>query len=380
MRTLIDSMRVAAGRRSRRHMAAVVLAAWAGVGSAGAQAAMGLSEIAATATDGPVTLYYPSGAEARPLQRGPFTLSVAAQGAPQRGNGRLVVISHGSGGAPWVHADLARSLVEAGFVVALPEHRADNYKDDSHPGPDSWTLRPAEVSRAIDAVGRDARFAPLLRLDKVGVYGMSAGGHTALSMAGGRWSPAGFKQHCEADLAADFQTCVGLITRLNGGLFDGLKKSVALAVIRHRFDDSVMRSHSDPRVAAVVAGVPAAADFDMASLAVPRVPLGLVTAQQDRWLVPRFHSDRVLAACQPCEHLADLPTGGHGALLSPLPPGLTGLLGDLLNDPPGFDRSAMPEVDRKITAFFSRHLLAGPAAPQAAITSMAATAVKSSRH
>jgi predicted dienelactone hydrolase len=366
MRTLIDSMRVAAGRRSRRHMAAVVLAAWAGVGSVGAQAAMGLGEIAATATDGPVTLYYPSGAEARPLQRGPFTLNVAAQGAALRGNGRLVVISHGSGGAPWVHADLARSLVEAGFVVALPEHRADNYRDDSHPGPDSWKLRPAEVSRAIDAVGRDARFAPLLKLDKVGVYGMSAGGHTALSMAGGRWSPAGFKQHCEADLVADFQSCVGLITRLNGGQFDGLKKSVALAVIRHRFDDPVMRSHSDPRVAAVVAGVPASADFDMASLAVPRVPLGLVTAQLDRWLVPRFHSDRVLAACKPCEHIVDLPNGGHGALLSPLPPGLTGLLGDMLNDPPGFDRSAMPEVDRKITAFFSRHLLVDAAAPPAA--------------
>jgi len=43
-------------------------------------------------------------------------------------------------------------------------------------------------------------------------------------------------------------------------------------------------------------------------------------------------------------------------LLSPLPPGLTGLTGDMLNDPPGFDRSQMPEVDHKITAFFVKHL------------------------
>ena len=381
MRTFSDP-NCPAGYRSAWRMAALALAVCVCVGSSGALAGMGLGEIAATAADGPVTLYYPSSAEARPLQRGPFTLNVAVQGAPLRGNGRLVVISHGSGGAPWVHADLARSLVDAGFVVAMPEHHADNYKDDSDPGPDSWTLRPAEVSRAIDAVGRDARFAPLLKLDKVGVYGMSAGGHTALSMAGGRWSPAGFKQHCEADLVADFQSCVGLITRLNGGIFNGLKKAVALAVIRHRFDDPVMRSHSDPRVAAVVAGVPSAADFDMVSLAAPRVPLGLVTAQQDRWLVPRFHSDRVLAACKPCEHIADLPTGGHGALLSPLPPGLTGLLGDLLNDPTGFDRSAMPEVDRKITAFFGRHLLGEPVAPQAAAPGPQAAMIepRSSRH
>jgi predicted dienelactone hydrolase len=165
--------------------------------------------------------------------------------------------------------------------VALPEHRADNYKDDRDPGPDSWTRRPFEVSRAIDAVGRDRRFAPWLDLDKVGVYSVSADGHTALELAGGHWSPAGFMRHCEADLAADFAACVGLITRLDGGPLDGLKEAIARAVIRHRFADESVRSHTDPRVAAVVAAVPFAADFDMASLASPIVPLGLVTARQD---------------------------------------------------------------------------------------------------
>ena len=81
-----------------------------------ARAAVGLSEIAATAVDGPVTLYYPSSAAPQPVRRGRITLDVAADGTPLRGNGRLVVLSHGSGGSPWVHADLARSLVEAGFA------------------------------------------------------------------------------------------------------------------------------------------------------------------------------------------------------------------------------------------------------------------------
>ncbi|MBI3728214.1 MAG: dienelactone hydrolase [Burkholderiales bacterium] len=322
-----------------------------------AWASVGLAEIAPTATDGTITLYYPSHAPEQQIHRGRFQFNLAEHAEPVRGNGHLIIISHGSGGSPWVHADLARSMVEAGFIVAMPEHRGDNYKDDSHPGPDSWTLRPAEVSRTIDAVGRDPRFAPLLTVDKVGMYGMSAGGHTALSMAGGRWSPAGFMQHCEEDLVNDFHSCVGLITRLNGGMFDGLKKWLALMVIRSRFSDATMREHHDPRVAAVVAGVPAAADFDMASLQNSSVPLGLVTAGQDRWLVPRFHSGRVLAACQTCEHIADLPEAGHGSLLSPLPPNLTGLVGDMLNDPPGFDRGQMPEVDKKITAFFEKHLL-----------------------
>ncbi len=331
--------------------------ALAGLCSAPAEAAMGLTQLPATATDGPVTIYYPTKDEAKPIQRGFAKLLVAVEGTPERGNGRLVVISHGSGGAPWVHADIARTLVDAGFVVAMPEHYADNYRDDSRPGPDSWTLRPAEVSRVIDAVGRDPRFAPFLNLDKVGVYGMSAGGHTVLTLAGGRWSPALFKRHCEAHLEEDFQSCVGLITRLTGGMLDGLKKWAALAVIRHRFDDETLRSHSDPRIAVAVAGVPSSADFDMSSLEHPAIPLGLVTAQKDQWLHPRFHSDRVLAACKTCTLIADLPTAGHGALLSPLPTGFTGLIGELLNDPPGFDRSQMGAVNEKITEFLSRYLL-----------------------
>src|SRR5437879_936060 len=148
---------------------------------AAVQAAVGVTEIASKDGD-PVTVFYPSSAEEKALKRGPFTLHFAPQGAPVRGNGRLVVVSHGSGGAPWPHSDLARALVESGFVVAAPEHRGDNYKDMSAVGPESWKRRPAEVSRAIDAVGQDARCAPPLARDKVGMFGMSAGGATAPSL------------------------------------------------------------------------------------------------------------------------------------------------------------------------------------------------------
>lgn len=335
----------------------IALLVGAGACTAPAQADVGLSTIAAHQDVGTITIYYPSSSPARPVRRGPFMMMLAEEGAPVRGNGRLIVISHGSGGSPWVHSDLARALVDAGFVVAMPAHRGDNYLDSGSPGPDSWTRRPAEVSQAVNEVERDARFGPLLALDKVGVYGMSAGGHTALSMAGGRWSPARFKQHCETDLAQDFQSCVGLATRLTGGWLDGVKKAVALAIIRHRFDDAAPREHHDARIAAVVAAVPAAADFDIDSLTTPPIPLALITARQDRWLIPRFHGERVLAACQTCIRLADLADGGHGAMLSPLPPGLSGLEGNMLDDPPGFDRTRMAQVDQAIAAFFSQHLL-----------------------
>lgn len=321
-----------------------------------AAASVGLTELPGKDGDGPVTVFYPSAAEAQPTKRGPFTLTVAANAPPVRGNGRLVVISHGSGGAPWVHADLARALVEAGFVVALPEHRGDNFKDTSMVGPPSWKIRPLEVSRAIDGVGADPRFAPLLSLDKVGLYGMSAGGHTALTLAGGRWSPSKIAAHCEAHIAEDFQSCVGLTTQLRGNMLDSVKKTIALWVIRYRVTDQSWYTHRDPRIAAIIAAVPFAVDFDPASLASPRVPLGLVTAGKDTWLVPRFHSDVIAAACATCERVADLPTAGHGSVLAPLPPGLTGLAAELLYDPPGFDRAQLPAVDKKVAAFFLKHL------------------------
>src|SRR5262245_25455058 len=328
-----------------------------------AQAAVGLTEIAGTEGDGIVTVYYPSAAEAQSVKQGRFDFQLARDGAPRRGNGRLIVISHGSGGAPWVHADLARVLVDDGFVVAMPTHRGDNYADHSTPGPGSWQRRPGEVSRAIDVVGQDPRFGPLLKLDRVGMYGFSAGGHTALSLAGGRWSPARLTEHCESHISEDFQTCVGLAARLNGNVLDGLKTTIALWVIRYRFRDATWRTHSDSRIAAVVAACPFAADFDMASLAAPRVPLALVTAPRDMWLIPRFHGERVLQACSACERLADIPNAGHGALLSPLPPNLSGLLGDLLNDPPGFDRGVLPDINRKIAVYFRKHLLGEARAP-----------------
>jgi predicted dienelactone hydrolase len=222
-----------------------------------ARAATGLAELPADAISGPVTVFYPAAAPAAAVRRGPFTLDVAVYAPPASGNRRLVVISHGSPGSPWVHADLARALVESGFVVALPEHHADNYKDDSEPGPPSWRRRPAEVSRAIDRLGADPRFGPALDLDRVGMFGMSAGGHTALTLAGGRWSPSRLRSHCQQHLADDFHACAGPSLSLSGGLLDPVKLALVRTVINTKLDDGAWYTHPEPRIAAIVAGASA---------------------------------------------------------------------------------------------------------------------------
>lgn len=306
------------------------------------------------------TFFYPTHAAEKPTHQGPFHLSWAQDAPLQGDNGRLIVISHGSGGSPWVTADLARALVQRGFVVVLPQHQGDNYLDDSEPGPVSWKRRPLEVSRAIDLAMQLPRFKDKLAKDRVGVFGGSAGGHTALSMAGGRWSPARFRDHCAAHLAEDFSSCVGFITLLKGNWLDGPKRWLARSVIAARFRDDTPQEHHDPRVKAVVAMVPFAADFDPASLATPRVPLGLITAGKDINQIPRFHIEAIKAACLPrCTDLLTLPEAGHGAMHSPMPPLEPGSISHhLLADPPGFDRAtAVPQIHQAIADFFVQHLI-----------------------
>jgi predicted dienelactone hydrolase len=334
-----------------------------GGAAAAAQAAATVGTLTLPPDDegGEVTLFYPTAEPGRPERRGDLDWRLAPGAAPVPGNGRLIAISHGSGGGAWVHSALAQALVDAGFTVVLPLHRGDNWADPAHPGPDSWKQRPAEISHAIDRVAADPRFAGL-RLDRVGGFGMSAGGHTMLSLAGGAWSPDRFRAQCEQHLAEEFNACVGLAASLSGGWLDGIKRWLARRVLNARFTDATPQTHVDPRMAAIVAGVPAAGDFDPASLAHPRVPLALITAGQDRWLPARFHSEVILAACQGCERLVDLPDAGHGALLAPPPPPerLGRLECALLCDPPGFDRPAATAlwVGRTV-AFFRRHLLEG---------------------
>lgn len=333
-----------------------VLLAFAGgyLPSVHAQPRLGFTQFA-QADGGRTTVFYPTTAAEQPVRVGPFDLSWAADATPVRGNGRLIVVSHGSGGSPWVHADLARVLVGRGFVVAMPQHRGDNYLDDAHPGPASWVLRPLEVSQAIDALAAQPRFAESVTLDAVGVFGGSAGGHTALSLAGGLWSPSRFRDHCERHIEEDFSSCVGFITLLRGSWLDPLKTWVARQVIRWRFSDERLQGHTDSRIRAVVAMVPFAADFVPESLAEPRTALGLVISARDVNQVPAFHVEAVRKACEPrCDVVMHLAEGGHGAMLAPLPPLPPGSVAhQLLADPPSFDRrTTVPRLHERIADYF----------------------------
>lgn len=99
----------------------------------------------------------------------------------------MLMLSHGNTGTPLALHDLATSLARKGFVVVAVLHPGDNYKDHSRLGTLSNLYgRPIQISEAITATLGDPMLSPFVNVDQVGVIGYSAGGETALILAGAK--------------------------------------------------------------------------------------------------------------------------------------------------------------------------------------------------
>jgi predicted dienelactone hydrolase len=121
-------------------------------------------------------------------------------GAPPSGTRfPLVVISHGTGGGPLGHVDTAEALAAAGFVVAAPMHRGDNFQDQKLVGRPEWMAsRSRDVSTSIDYMLQKWAGREQLDPKRVGIFGFSAGGTTALIAAGGVPDLGRLASHCAA--------------------------------------------------------------------------------------------------------------------------------------------------------------------------------------
>lgn len=343
---------------TRSRWFALALSAAALLGATAAQSQVGMSQMQVGQM--PVTLVYPTAATSRPFTSGDFTINVALGAAPVRGNGRLIVMSHGTGGSAIAGHDLAATLVRAGFVVAQPEHSGDNWRDQRLAGPESWKLRPIEISRTIDAVAQDPRFAALLDVSKVGVHGMSAGGVTGLALAGGEWSLDGLILHCKAHQTNDPIFC-----------FTGAHTPAQRAERKAAFDNAPASGvdptpHGgarvrDPRVTSIALTVPVAAIFSGASLSQLHTPVGLVEASDDSVLVPSFHSTRVLQTCQRCTLIDRLDGADHFDVLSPWPESVARDVGRLFGGGnKGIPRARLMQSYERVSTYFKTQLKVSP--------------------
>lgn len=245
----------------------------------------------------------------------------------------LVVISHGASAGAESHEDTAVALARAGFVVVAPMHPGDNYNDVSAVGTAHWfTDRTRQVTRVIDFMltqwAGHMRLAP----SRIGMFGYSAGGTTALIASGGQPNFGKIATHCAQDaefvcklmiLSTDFSTAPGLVR--------------------------------DHRIKAIVVAAPALGfTFAPTGLAQVKVPVQLWAGGLDTVAPPATNADVIRSLLKAKVDFHRVPLAQHLSFLAPCdadtPP-------FLCNDAAGFDRAAFHhEFNRAIVGFFQREL------------------------
>ena len=108
----------------------------------------------------------------------------------------------------------------------------------------------------------------------------------------------------------------------------------------------------DTRVRAVVALAPVGVIFSAQSLAKVRIPTAIYEAEQDRFLVSRFHAEWI-ARNLPGAELHRVPNAWHFAFMDTPGMPIPSEDGDVGANPPGFDRQAfLHQLEQDIPVFF----------------------------
>lgn len=244
----------------------------------------------------------------------------------------LIVISHGTGAGPTAHIDTAQALADAGFVVVAPMHPGDNFQDDANVGKPNWFAdRSRHVARVIDYMLTDweehARIAPR----RIGIFGFSAGGTTALISAGGTPDLGRVKSHCVS--APEF---VCQIMRLNDAT------------------PAPQWTH-DKRIAAAVVAAPGIGfAFQPKGLKHVRVPVQLWAGTADETVAYASNTAIVRSLLPRAPEFHNVDNAVHLSFLAPC---TAQTLPFLCQDRPGFDRAQFHvDFNRSVTAFFQKQL------------------------
>ena len=299
----------------------------------------------------PVVLYYPTQTPARAIAMGPFTVQVAIQAPPDAAFKGLIVLSHGAGGTELGHSSLAEALAQQGYLVAALRHPGDNWQDQSLVQTSAlryFTERPQHASRVIDALLSDPAWGPRIAKDargpRIGALGHSAGGYTVLALAGGEPEVARIAAHCGSRRADDPIFCS------MGGAVPPAAQTSSAAPIGVTPNPSLR----DARVRAVIAMAPVGVVFSADSLGKVRVPVAVYNAEQDRFLVARFHAEWIARHLTGAQHHT-LSNAWHFAFMDTPSMAIPSPDGDIGANPAGFDRQALlRKMARDLPTFFDK--------------------------
>lgn len=121
----------------------------------------------------------------------------------------VIVFSHGLGERPETYQKMGEILASHGFLVAMPQHPGSDtqYKQDFAEGftrsifsLNEFIDRPLDLSYTLDELEKrnKTEFDGRLNLKKVGAFGHSFGGYTALAVAGATLDMKHLQQDCDS--------------------------------------------------------------------------------------------------------------------------------------------------------------------------------------
>lgn len=290
-----------------------------------------------------IGLWYPSEAVMPEVPNTPFGQALARGAMPAGEALPLVVISHGNSGWMGGHAPIAYALAEAGFVVAAPTHSQDSMRI-GEPVAAKWMVsRPQDIVATLDFVTGEWRGAGQVDTDRIGMFGFSAGGYTALVAGGAVPDIARGRAFCGAE-PEEF------VCRL--GIFDGLPDDL---------EAQLRPAAADGRIGALVLAAPGLAfAFDPETLSALELPVQIWSGSADE-RVPTASNAAPLADALPDAELHEVAGAGHFFFLAPCDPRFEAQAPEIWEmacvDAPELDRVAFQaELAAEMAAFFAAAL------------------------
>lgn len=289
----------------------------------------------------PIAIWYPTRDTPRPTTLlGLSLMSVARDGAIRGERLPLVIVSHGNGGGPGSHVDLALALADAGYVVAAPMHSGDNFEDSGGVGDAGfWSGRNRQVQATLDHMTTQWHGRDRLDVARIGAFGFSAGGFTVLTAIGARPDLGRVQSHC----ARTPEFACTVLKAAGSALPNGRVETVDRDFV------------ADPRIRAAVVAAPGLGFvFADGSLDAVRVPVQLWVGGRDA-IVPEASNAAVIrAGLGDRVDARNEPGAGHYSFLAPCrlfgPPALC-------RDEGGFDRAAFHRaMNAAVLAFFDEKL------------------------
>jgi predicted dienelactone hydrolase len=304
-----------------------------------------------------VTVWYPaqSGGAEVVLGESVFFVGTPAMRNAPVSNGRfpLILLSHGAGlaGRPEAVSWIAAPLARQGFVVAAPMHPGNSGKHRSAAETMKLWLRPGDVTETLDAMEEDPFFKAHVDPGKIGVLGLSAGGGTALAIAGARLDPRLLAGYCDTDA-------------LNASLCAWIRQS---GVDLHKMDlQSAGRDNKDQRIRFAMAIDPVPIDvLDFKSFSGIAIPVDLINLGRPG-KIPATADASEAAKIIPMASYATIDDASHYSMFAACKPGAAEIaesekIGDpICMDGGGRSRNEIHEqlIDMTIAAF-RRALKAG---------------------